>query len=777
MDNNNEINNKNSQPDSKKIEKQKTAEAYGNAADTAAQAALLYGTKGKAMPIYQAAMNTQVGQALKKNLGNRLAKLDKNLGTKKVVIKANESGLFDKVNQVMGMTAGGKSKEFNSSKESNDFRQKVTPFKQGVYSNANELENAENLEEIDQIKKAEKINQKSKKNKENFKKNIDFIRKHPETIPIILAIIVIATFIFILMYMIASDMDFVGTRMNSYDEAKMLSGYCQQIRLIKEHDQYLGDAVSDIDSINLEETFRLNGKYVKRWEYVDYSLEEYTEHVVQAEASEVNDEKTYEVASILARTYALQIASSQCYTWDNTNKREEYRNPQNFTNDNISQVVRSSVIATSGLVLTLDDKLVDMSNNSYYDYFCIYETTNKSNNKENGFYKMLQKNKEERLFIPVKWAKDIDIDSLNRSGKYKGGIYNNDCQKKGLSLFGAKYLLNKKVDAYSTIRVLKYYYGYHTELKKVSNSSIFNGGCYHWPLSIQGTITSEFGYRVSPTAGASSNHKGIDIGISEGTQVLATAAGTVTKAGAASGYGYAVFIDHGNGLTSKYGHLKADGIQVKVGDNVTQGQVIALSGNTGVSTGPHLHFQIELNGIAVNPLNYVNQDNPTPSCESLTIPGENYTGTSKTEFIAYIAPFAVNDMHTSNILASVTIAQAALESGWGTSSLARNYNNYFGVKAIGGWNGSSVNMGTTECEGTRCYATSANWRIYASPQESISDHSGVLSAKRYNGVIGEKNYKNAIQIIKNGGYATDPDYVSKIVSIIEKNELYKYDSM
>lgn len=122
-----------------------------------------------------------------------------------------------------------------------------------------------------------------------------------------------------------------------------------------------------------------------------------------------------------------------------------------------------------------------------------------------------------------------------------------------------------------------------------------------WPTD--GTeITSEFGLRDSPTAGASSDHRGIDIGITEGTNVYACEAGTVTTAGWSDSAGNWVVIDHGNGYVSKYMHNSQ--VLVSAGDTVEKGQTIALSGNTGISTGPHLHFQIEYNGTAVDPLSF-----------------------------------------------------------------------------------------------------------------------------------------------------------------------------
>ncbi|MDO4284437.1 MAG: M23 family metallopeptidase [Eubacteriales bacterium] len=125
---------------------------------------------------------------------------------------------------------------------------------------------------------------------------------------------------------------------------------------------------------------------------------------------------------------------------------------------------------------------------------------------------------------------------------------------------------------------------------------------YIWPLS-GGTISSSFGGRAAPKAGASTNHQGIDIAVPTGTAVMASGAGTVTLAGWQSGYGYVVYIQHADGRQTRYGHLSS--LLVSAGESVSQGQKIALSGNTGNSTGPHLHFEMRINGQAVNPLAYI----------------------------------------------------------------------------------------------------------------------------------------------------------------------------
>ena len=120
---------------------------------------------------------------------------------------------------------------------------------------------------------------------------------------------------------------------------------------------------------------------------------------------------------------------------------------------------------------------------------------------------------------------------------------------------------------------------------------------------VQGYISSYFGERADPFDGHEAIHKGVDFAGQEGSEVLAVAAGVVTRAGPASGYGNLVQINHGGGYSTRYGHNEK--ILVSVGDTVTRGQPIALMGSTGRSTGPHVHFEVLRNGRQVNPLSYV----------------------------------------------------------------------------------------------------------------------------------------------------------------------------
>lgn len=131
-------------------------------------------------------------------------------------------------------------------------------------------------------------------------------------------------------------------------------------------------------------------------------------------------------------------------------------------------------------------------------------------------------------------------------------------------------------------------------------------GMFSWPVSSNyNIITSVFGPRPSPTAGASSNHGAIDIGVRY-VPVYAPAAGKVIIARWLSGYGNYVMIDHGNGYYTGFGHLSS--FNVSQGQTVSRGQQIATSGNTGISTGPHLHYEVYIGGTAnsyrVDPLQY-----------------------------------------------------------------------------------------------------------------------------------------------------------------------------
>ncbi|MGO0061832.1 glycoside hydrolase family 73 protein [Brevibacillus fluminis] len=147
-------------------------------------------------------------------------------------------------------------------------------------------------------------------------------------------------------------------------------------------------------------------------------------------------------------------------------------------------------------------------------------------------------------------------------------------------------------------------------------------------------------------------------------------------------------------------------------------------------------------------------------------------------FIAKIAPAAVADMRKTRIPASLTIAQAILESAWGESGLTKKANNLFGIKGTG--MAGSISMPTTEYVGKQAVAVTAAFRAYRSWDESIADHSALIlngtkdKPTRYHGVRGA-DYKTACQEIGKGGYATDPAYPRKLISLIEQYDLARFD--
>jgi murein DD-endopeptidase MepM/ murein hydrolase activator NlpD len=128
-------------------------------------------------------------------------------------------------------------------------------------------------------------------------------------------------------------------------------------------------------------------------------------------------------------------------------------------------------------------------------------------------------------------------------------------------------------------------------------------GSMAWPVPSSSRITSDFGPRICPFHGREL-HPGIDIGAPSGSAIVAAGKGEVLYAGYRGGYGNTIILDHGNGVTTLYAHQRAGGIRVSTGERVAKSQRIGTVGSTGYSTGPHLHFEVRVNGTPKNPMSY-----------------------------------------------------------------------------------------------------------------------------------------------------------------------------
>ena len=145
-------------------------------------------------------------------------------------------------------------------------------------------------------------------------------------------------------------------------------------------------------------------------------------------------------------------------------------------------------------------------------------------------------------------------------------------------------------------------------------------------------------------------------------------------------------------------------------------------------------------------------------------------------FIESIKDYAIQDYRTSNVLPSITISQAILESGWGKSYLATEGKNLFGIK-VGDWRGEIIALPTKEYIKGNWITVYANFRKYRNYGESIKDHSELLNKSWYLPVIQAKDYKGQAKALQSCGYATDPNYANLLIQIIEENKLYQYDNV
>lgn len=293
---------------------------------------------------------------------------------------------------------------------------------------------------------------------------------------------------------------------------------------------------------------------------------------------------------------------------------------------------------------------------------------------------------------------------------------------------------------------------------------------YVFPLNTNNYyVSSLFGYRWGRV------HGGIDLDVATNTGIRAYKAGTVLIAEYNESYGNYIVVEHDNGLKTLYAHCSS--LLADVGSSVKKGQIIALSGNTGNSTGPHLHFEVRINDERVDPAKYIGiyaKENKDSQKVNDIIKTVNMTA-SQIEFINSIKDAAIEGYQHYNILPSLTLSQAIIESAWGKSAIG---NNIFGIKAFSDWKGPKKCVWTSEerSDGTS-YRTKAWFKDYDNFNESVYDHTRLLLTERYRKVREANNYREACYAVKEAGYATSSSYAETLINTIETYGLYAWDNI
>jgi hypothetical protein len=247
--------------------------------------------------------------------------------------------------------------------------------------------------------------------------------------------------------------------------------------------------------------------------------------------------------------------------------------------------------------------------------------------------------------------------------------------------------------------------------------------------------------------------------------------GYVESIGQDSRSGRYIVLRHGNYLIS-YCHLSQ--VSAREGEELLAGDVVGITGNTGRSTGEHLHITCRLNGERIDPYTVLLEIRKIRKECQEALRSDTLLVPSKQSFIEQYAPIAMEQQQKYGIPASVTLAQMALESKWGTSKMAVNDHNYFGIKASRRW-----------LEAGRPYSLydddkkNEKFCVFGDVLESIEYHSTLLMSERYKPCrsFPSDDWYHWLVSIKSCGYATSNSYVQKCVSIIKTHQLFRYDQM
>ncbi len=287
-------------------------------------------------------------------------------------------------------------------------------------------------------------------------------------------------------------------------------------------------------------------------------------------------------------------------------------------------------------------------------------------------------------------------------------------------------------------------------------------------------VNSSYGKRQDPITKKVTQHNGLDLAANY-EDVYAMFDGVVEKIGHDDRSGNYVIVRHGI-YTVSYCHLSRR--YVEVGDHVTAGIPIAVSGCTGRATGAHLHLTVKKAGKMSDPsilLRYI--ESVRSECIAALggkVPASGSRLQSKEDFIKTYSPIAMKHQQLYGIPSSVTLSQMAFESNWGRSDLALLGNNFFGVKCSREWlaDGKPYSLHDDD-------ARQEKFCNYSSADESMEHHAKTLMGKRYKNCrkYSSSDYHGWLVALKKAGYATNPEYVKECEKIIKKYKLYLYDQL
>lgn len=301
------------------------------------------------------------------------------------------------------------------------------------------------------------------------------------------------------------------------------------------------------------------------------------------------------IASFYKISYSVNINGEMVGYTDNKSKLQSKINDyiENGDNENTAFVQVESlpeyrICLLKRNVDTDDDKIFDLvkaDGLAYYRYYAVLE------NQEEKVY-VSNFSDAENIVNKLKEKSSSNIENITISEKYETELKDMTSVEDAVAKL---YVKPKNVVVASNKKAST---GTANTATNISVSKVNLGVSLVKPVS--GTISSRFGARSSIRSSA---HTGLDIATSIGTPIKAAASGTVTFSGWKGSYGYLMVVTHSNGVQTYYGHCSK--LYYNAGQTVSQGQTIAAVGNTGNSTGPHLHFEIRINGVAYNPQNYL----------------------------------------------------------------------------------------------------------------------------------------------------------------------------